>query len=147
MHVEGKTSIQADREKVWGFITDPHKVAACAPGVESMEIVTPEEKFKAVASVGFGSLKARFTLDVEWVKLDAPNHASMKAHGNAPGSAVDVTAELGLSDGPDGSTDLNWSADVNIMGTIATLATRMMGSVTQKMSKEFFDCMKAQIEA
>lgn len=147
MKFDGEVTIQATREKVWSFLTNPEAVAACAPGVESMQVVEEGKKFKAVASVGLGNLKARFNADVEWVELDEPNRAVMKAHGVAPGSAADVSAEMQLSDGADGATVMAWTADVNIMGTIASLAARMMGSVTKKLSGEFFDCMRDQIEA
>ena len=147
MHFEGKVEIAADRKKVWSFITNPDSVAKCAPGVEKMEIVVPDESFKAVASIGLGNLKVRFNADVEWTELDAPNKAAMKAHGTAPGSATDVTATMLLSDGEDGGTVMDWTADIVVLGTIASLASRMMGSVTEKLTAEFFECMKAQIEA
>jgi carbon monoxide dehydrogenase subunit G len=147
MHFEGQVEIKADRNKVWGFVTDPDSVAKCAPGVESMEIVTPDDKFKAVASIGLGNLKVRFNADVEWTELDKPNKASLKAHGTAPGSATDVVATMALNDGEDGSTVMDWTAEISVLGTIASLASRMMGSVTEKLTTEFFDCMKSQIEA
>ena len=147
MHLEGTTTIQAPREQVWQFLTDPHKVGQCAPGLESLEITTPDRKFRAVASIGLGTVKARFTTDVEWVELDAPNRAKMKAHGTAPGSAMDATSEMLLADGPDGATDMKWTADVVVVGTIASLAARLMGSVTQKLTGEFFNCVKKKIEA
>lgn len=147
MHFEGQVSIAADREKVWSFLTDPEAVAQCAPGVESMEIEVPDESFKAIASIGLGNLKVRFNADVEWTDMDAPNKAGIKAHGTAPGSATDVVATMTLSDGEDGSTTMDWSADISVLGTIASLASRMMGSVTEKLTQEFFACMKAQIEA
>lgn len=147
MHFSGNISINAPREKVWGFITNPESVAACAPGVESMEIIEPDKKFKAIASIGLGNLKVRFSGDVEFTHLDAPNKAEIKAHGTAPGSATDVTAEMVLTDGSDNTTNMAWTADINVLGTIASLASRMMGSVTQKLTEEFFTCMKQQIEA
>lgn len=147
MHFEGTVSIKADREKVWGFLTDPEAVAACAPGVENMEVVVPDKEFKAVASIGLGNLKVRFNADVEFAELDAPTKAVVKAHGTAPGSATDVEAMMLLSDGTDGSTEMAWTAEISVLGTIASLASRMMGSVTQKLTEEFFSCMKQQIEA
>lgn len=147
MRFEGDVSIAAERTRVWDFLTDPEAVSGCAPGVEKMEIVEPDKKFRTVASVGFGNIKARFNADVEWVELDAPNKAVMKAHGTAPGSATDVLAEMSLSDNGAGGTDMHWVADINVMGTIASLASRMMGSVTQKLTAEFFACAKQQIEA
>jgi carbon monoxide dehydrogenase subunit G len=54
---------------------------------------------------------------------------------------------MDLSDGDDGGTKLDWSADINVQGTIASLASRLMGSMTQRMTAEFFNCVKSQIEA
>jgi len=147
MQFKGIVSIQAPRDKVWKSLTDPAFVSQCAPGLEKMEIIVPEEKFRVVASVGFGSVKATFSTDVEWLELEAPNHAKMKAHGSAPGSGMDATSDMYLSDGSDGTTELNWQADVIIVGTIASLASRLLGSVTQKLTNSFFNCVKAKIEA
>lgn len=147
MKVSGSTTISASQDKVFAFLTNPDFVSKCAPGLESMEVVEPGKKFKAIGSVGLGNLKVRFTGDIEFVELVAPSKATMKAHGTAPGSAVDATATMNLSAAADGATQLDWSADINVLGTIAALASRMMGSVTQKLSGEFFACAKKQIEA
>jgi carbon monoxide dehydrogenase subunit G len=71
----------------------------------------------------------------------------MKAHGKAPGSAVDASSEMALMPNANGGTTLDWTADVVVLGTIASLAARLMGSVTEKLTGEFFSCMKAKIEA
>ena len=147
MHFEGTMTIKAERGVVWVYLTDPNQVARCAPGVESVEIIVPDQKFRATAAIGFGSVKVRFTGDAEFMELDAPNRARMKAHGDAPGSAADVTSEVRLSDGPDGTTVMNWTADVVILGTLASLAARLMGGVTQKLTTEFFNCFKKTIES
>ena len=146
MQLEGKVNINASRAEVWAFLTDPHAVGQCAPGLESLDIVTPDKEFKAVASIGLGSVKVRFTSTVEWLELDEPNRAKMKAHGDAPGSSMDATSEMLLSDGDNGSTNLDWTADVVVLGKIASLASRLMGGVTQKLTEELFNCVKETIE-
>jgi carbon monoxide dehydrogenase subunit G len=146
MHFEGKLRVEAPRQRVWDFLTDPEGVSKCAPGLESLDVLEPGRKFRVVSAVGFGTIKARFTSDVEWTDLDPPNHAGMKAHGRAPGSAVDATSSMVLSDGEAGGTDLTWTADVTVVGTIASLAARLMGGVTQKLTGAFFDCVKRKIE-
>jgi carbon monoxide dehydrogenase subunit G len=146
MKLEGKTSMAATREAVWAFLTDPHKVGQCAPGLESMEVLEQGKRFQAVVSVGFGSMKARFTAQIEWLELDEPNRAKMKAHGTAPGSTADATSEMFLTEGEGGVTDLTWTADVSIQGTFASLASRLMGSMTQRLTGEFFNCVKSHVE-
>lgn len=146
MDFNGQVTIAAPRQKVWDFLTDPHAVSQCAPGLESIKVIEPDEKFEVIAAVGFGTVKIRFVTDVEWTALEPPDRASMKAHGTAPGSAVDVVANMAMSDGEGGSTDLAWSAHVTVSGTITSLASRLMGSVAKKVTTAFFDCVKKKIE-
>ncbi len=147
MNFKGTVTIHASREKVWKFLTDPQQLAESAPGLESLEIIVPNEKFRAVASVGFGAVKATFVTDATWIGLDAPNRARMKIHGKAPGSVVDGTSEMVLRDGDQpGDTVLDWSSDVTVSGTIASLASRLMGPVTQKITDSFFESVRKKIE-
>ncbi|MFP3854417.1 MAG: CoxG family protein [Anaerolineales bacterium] len=146
MELSGSTEIDAPRERVWNFLTDPNEVSKCAPGLESMEVLEEGKKFRAVVSVGFGSMKSRFSADIEWLELDEPDRAKMKAHGTAPGSTADAVSEMLLSETESGGTKLDWSADVSIQGTIASLASRLMGSVTQRLTGEFFNCVKKNVE-
>ena len=146
MQLAGSVTINAPREQVWKFLTDPYAVSQCAPGFESLEIIIPDKEFKGVGSVGLGSVKAKFTGTVTWVELDPPNRAKLAARGTAPGSAVEASSEMTLSDGPDGTTEMNWVADITVLGTLASLAARVMGSVTRQLTAEFFDCVRAKIE-
>lgn len=146
MQLNGSVNINAPRQRVWDFLTDPEMVARCAPGVESMQVVEPNKKFKVVASVGFGTVKVRFNTDVELADLVAPVSGKIKARGTGQGNTANVVARFELADGANRTTDLTWTADVSIMGNIAALATRLMGSVTQNLSDKFFACMKAQVE-
>lgn len=147
MKLEGKTYINAPRAKAYDYFTDANFVSQCAPGVEKVEELEAGKKFRVVVSVGFGMVKATFNTDIEFVEKRLNEYAKIKAVGKAPGSGANVTAELYLSDAPQGGTDLKWVADVVITGTIAVVANRLMGSVTQMMSKQFFDCAKGKIEA
>ena len=148
MNFKGSVKINAPREKVWSFLTDPNRVATCAPGVDSVEIVEPDKKFRATASIGFGAVKATFVTDAEWLGLDPPKRAQTKFHGKAPGSVADGTSEMVLRDGEKpGETVLDWSADVTVVGTIASLAARLIGPVTQKITDTFFDNVRKKIES
>jgi uncharacterized protein len=146
MQFKDSVMIAAERDRVWAFFTDPHAVGACAPGLESLEILIPDEKFEVKGSVGFGAVQVHFVAQVEWLEMEAPERGVMKAHGTAPGSALDAVASLDLVDVAENETELRWTADVTVSGTIASLASRMMGSVTKKLAAAFFTCVKAEIE-
>jgi len=146
MHFEGTVQINAPRDKVWAFLIDPNQVGSCGPGVESIE-VTDDTHFKATAKVGVGFISARFVVNMELVDLEAPDKANIKAHGQAPGSAVDATATMNLSDGEGGGTQMDWLADVNISGTLASVGARLIEGTANKMIGQTFDCIRTKLEA
>lgn len=146
MHFEGTVDIKAPRDRVWAFLVDPDQVGPCGPGVESIEIVDATH-FKAKAKVGIGVISARFLIEMEFAEMDPPDRALMKAHGQAPGSAVDGTAEMRLSDAAEGGTRMDWLADVNIAGTIASVGARLIQGTANKMIGKSFDCIRAKLEA
>lgn len=146
MKFEGTVQIAAARDTAWAFLMDPNQVGSCGPGVESIDVID-ETHFKAKAKIGVGFIKAHFTINMEMTDLDVPNHATVKAHGQAPGSAVDATAQMDLRDGDAaGATIMDWSADVNISGTLASVGGRMIEGTAHKMIDHTFECIKAKLE-
>ncbi len=145
MHFEGTVQINAPRDRVWAFVIDPNQVGQCGPGVESIEVID-DTHFKATAKVGIGFISARFNVDMTFAELVAPDKAAIKAHGQAPGSAVDADALMTLSDGPDGTTVMDWTADVNIAGTLAGVGARLIEGTANKMIGQTFDCMRSKLE-
>ena len=146
MQLKGDVTIKAPRKKVWGFLTDPNQIGQCAPGVEKIETIEHMKKYRGIVSVGLGSVKARFSGDVEILELDEPNRAKLKAHGTATGSAADAVCEMSLSDGSEGATVVNWTADINVSGQLASLVSRLMVPVSQKLAGVFYDEVKKRIE-
>jgi carbon monoxide dehydrogenase subunit G len=146
MLLKGEVTIRAARKKVWDFLTDPNQIGQCVPGVEKIETVEPLKKYRGTVSVGLGTVKARFNGDVEIVELDEPNHAKLKAHGTATGSAADAISEMTLSDAAEGSTLVQWTADVNVSGQLASLVSRLMVPVSQKLAGVFYEEVRKRIE-
>lgn len=145
MKFNGSVDIKAPQEAVWAFVTDPNKVGSCGPGVESIEVVDATH-FRARAKVGVGFITARFVVDMEMAEQRPPDEAVIKAHGQAPGSAVDATAHMRLAGDGSGGTRMDWDADVNISGTLASVGGRMIEGTASKMIGQTFDCIRAKLE-
>jgi uncharacterized protein len=145
MRFSGSVPIAAPRDRVWAFVIDPQQVGQCGPGVETIEVVDPTH-FKATAKVGVGFISARFQVSLEMTEQQPPERAVIKAHGQAPGSAVDATAEMRLTDGQDGKTVMDWNADVAIAGTLASVGARLIEGTANKLIAQTFDCMRSKLE-
>lgn len=146
MLLKGDVAIRAPRKRVWDFLTDPNQIGQCVPGVEKIEIIEPNKKYRGVVSVGLGGVKARFNGDVDVLEMEEPNRAKLKAHGTATGTAADVVSEMSLSDAPENSTIVHWTADVSVSGQLASLAARLMLPVSQKLSEQFYNEVRRRIE-
>jgi carbon monoxide dehydrogenase subunit G len=146
MEFSGSQTIAASREKVWAFLLDVNNVAGCAPGFQSMEETGPEE-WKAVVSVGVGAVKAKFTLDVTRPEKREPEHMVVKGKGKAPGSAVDLSGDMDLAEVGENQTRMDWKANVVVSGTIASVGARLLSSLAERLTGQFFDCLKAKLEA
>src|SRR5438132_6286172 len=146
MQFDGTEEIAASRRKVWRFLMDPQQVGSCGPGVQSIEVVD-EDHFNARAKVGVGFITATFNVQMTFIERDEPNRARIQARGQAPGSAVDAIGEMTLSDGPNGGTRMDWSAKVNISGTLASVGARLIEGTAHKLIDQTFACIRTKLEA
>jgi carbon monoxide dehydrogenase subunit G len=142
----GSTLIRAPRDRVWAFVVDPNQVGWCGPGVEAIDQVD-ETHYRARAKVGIGPISTRFTVDLELTEASAPETAVIRAQGQAPGSAVEATGRMTLAGPPEGPTTMAWSADVEIMGTVAAVGARFVQGTAEKLIAQSFDCMRTKLEA
>jgi len=145
MEFSGSQTITAPMEKVWAFLVDVNNVAACAPGFQSMEELG-EEHWKAILGVGIGAVKAKFTMDVTRPEREDPQHMVVKARGKAPGSAVDMTGDMRLTAVDDQHTRMDWKATAIVSGTIASVGARLLNSAVERLTGQFFDCLKTKLE-
>lgn len=146
MEFSGTQTISVSIEKVWAYLLDVNKVAACAPGFQSLEELG-EEHWKAVISVGVGPVKAKFNLDVTRPEMQEPERMIVKARGKAPGSAVEMAGTMNLSATNETETLMDWKANVTVSGTLASVGARLMNSTAEKLTGQFFDCLKTTLQA
>lgn len=146
MDFSGTQTIAAPIEKVWVYLMDVHKVAACAPGFQSLEDLD-NEHWKALVSVGIGPVKAKFTMDVTRPELQEPDLMVVNARGKAPGSAVELSGRMNLTSIDAGQTRMDWSAHAVVSGTIASVGARLMNGAVEKLTGQFFACLKEKLQA
>ena len=76
-----------------------------------------------------------------------PERARLRAHGDSGGSVADAVSEMRLSDGPGGATLVSWTADISVAGQLASLVSRLMVPVSQKLSDQFYAEVRRRIES
>jgi len=144
MEFSGTQTITTPIETVWAFLMDVNKVASCAPGFQSLEVLE-DEHWKAVVAVGVGAVKAKFTLDVTRPEKEEPAHMIVKARGKAPGSAVDMIGDMHLTFFDSDQTRMDWTVNVVVSGTIASVGARLLQGTAERLTGPFFDCLRTTL--
>jgi hypothetical protein len=112
-------------------------VAASAPGVERVEAIDPTH-FKVISGLGFGTVRVRFTLDVELFDIIDRESLKMRAIGNAPGSEINVVSSLRIADDGPGNVRLEWSATSEVGGTMAKVGGPLITGAARRLTEEFW---------
>jgi len=125
-------------DELWAYFTDPEILAQCAPGCDHIEQESASE-MSATVSVGVGSVKPTFDVDVVVVEADRPHRLLMDAGGDASRNSFETVAEMTLEEREDGGTHATWHAETAVSGLIASLGQRALGSVADRLVGNFFD--------
>jgi uncharacterized protein len=133
----GSNEVTAPRAIVWKHLLDPQFVAASAPGVEKVDQVD-ERHFQVFLAVGLGALKVHFPLEVELLDVVEPAQVTMRAHGKAPGSVVDMTTAIRLDDAPSGRTTMNWHSNCEVSGILANLGGHLLEGTARRLTEQFW---------
>ncbi|HYL41328.1 MAG TPA: carbon monoxide dehydrogenase subunit G [Candidatus Binatus sp.] len=146
MDFAGMLSIAAPREAVWAFLLDFRALGACGPGVESVELLDAR-RARVHARLGLGVITARFAIELEPGGLERPEHATIQGRGDAPGTQVEGRAEMRLSGPPEGPTEVAWTAQVELFGSLAGVGARLVEGAAGRLIDQAFECVRSRLES
>jgi len=145
MEFSGTEIVSAPKERVWEFVTNAESLAGCVPGVESFRVVEPGKRFEVTGGIKLGTVALRSKNALEWVEQVEGELARLKVQGRGPGTTIDGTAEMRLREVEEG-TALDWTGSIQIRGTVAALASRLLRPVSERILRDVFQKMKNNIE-
>jgi len=80
-------------------------------------------------------------------EMQEPERMVVKGRGKAPGSAVDMSGDMRLTAVDAEQTRMNWTAIVNVSGTIASVGARLLQGTAERLTGQFFNCLKEKLQA
>jgi len=132
--------------RVWAFLWDVERVAACIPGCREARTVEPHRRYEAVVAERVGPFKVSFPLQIEVLEADAPRRLRAAATGKdaALGSSLKMTLDLQLS-ASDGGTTLALHTDVAVLGKLAALGHSMITRKADEVTAQFAAALRAAL--
>jgi carbon monoxide dehydrogenase subunit G len=142
MKIEGKQQIEASRARVYDLLIDPEFLQRAIPGCEKLEN-TGVNEFAATIRAGVGSIKGVFNGKVRLEDLRAPEHFRMVVEGKGAPGFLKGAGDLDLVEEGNG-TEVTYTGDVQIGGTIASVGQRMIQGTVKMMATQFFTALAAE---
>lgn len=143
MKIAGTNTVPFPVAQVWDALLDPAVLVRTIPGCERLETlsstVAGEHAYAMTVTAGVASIRG--TYDGTCTLADLVEHQSlvMRLRGAGAPGTVDATVNVRFEDTGDGGTRISYDADAIVGGMVGGVGQRMLGSVSQRMAKEFFD--------
>ena len=144
MHLTGNHVFAAPPEKVWALLMDTPTLAKLVPGITSLEQVE-ENTYKALLGVKLGPVNANFVGHLQLEDLKPPHSFTMKVQQNSKVGNAAATIGIGLQSVDGKQTEVSFEGDVKLSGMLATMGQRLIGSVAQTLSKQFFQNLEKEL--
>lgn len=142
MKLEGTHELEATRERVYQSLVNPEVLQRCIPGCERLDR-TGENSFSATIRAGVGSIKGVFEGKVTLEDLREPEHFRMVVEGKGAPGFLKGSGDLHLEQA-EKITKINYSGDIQVGGTIASVGQRLIQSSAKMMAAQFFTCLGAE---
>jgi carbon monoxide dehydrogenase subunit G len=139
LRIEKTFQVSQPIDKVWALLSDPTKVASCVPGAQITDKVD-DNTYKGSISVKVGPSVADYKGEVQILRLDPQIHEieiqgkgqDVRGRGSA---AMTMMGKLANLDG--GTTQVTSVSEVNVVGILAQMGSRVITEVSNIMFDKF----------
>jgi carbon monoxide dehydrogenase subunit G len=148
LRIEKTFQVNEPIEKVWSFLSDPTKVASCVPGAQITEKID-DKTYKGSISVKVGPSVTDYKGEVQILRLEPQNHEieiqgkgqDVRGRGSA---SMTMTGKLATLAG--GATEVTSTSEVNVVGILAQMGSRVITEVSNIMFEKFSQNFQALLE-
>jgi carbon monoxide dehydrogenase subunit G len=137
MLIEGSFELQAPIQEVWDLLFDVETLGACIPGAEKIEAID-DRNYEAVVRQKVGPISVRLKFTTTLTEMEPPRYVKAVGRGADVGKAGTFTMEgvLNLTETSQDSVDLSYSANVSLVGRLATFGERIMRAKVKQVGDD-----------
>jgi carbon monoxide dehydrogenase subunit G len=148
MRIEGQFAIEAPIQTVWDSLLDPQTLGSCVPGTEKMEALDAET-YESVVKQRVGPFKVTLKFTTKLTEVRPPNYIK------AEGRGADITKlgnfstemEVNLKETSPNNVEVSYTADVSLVGKLATFGERIMRAKAKEVGDKFTENLRSRLKA
>jgi hypothetical protein len=148
MEITKSFVVKAPADAVWGFLTDPAKVASCLPGAAITEKVD-DQTYGGTMTVKVGPVTASYRGKMKFERLDpVAREADIAASGQETRGkgGADMRMKSRIVERGPAESEVSVVSDVNVVGVLAQFGRGMIQDVSDQLFQKFSDAMRRQLE-
>ena len=144
MHLDGTHLLNASSQEIWNLLMDSEVLARITPAISRLEPLG-DDRFQAIAEVKLGPVRGSFTGDMQIANKEEPTQFTLLIQQNSRIGNVKAEGQIKLQASGDDQTEVAFTGDAKLSGTLARMGQRVLGGVAKTMVKQFFQNLEAEI--
>ena len=145
--IEKSFQVPEPADQVWKVMSDPRSVANCVPGARITEAVD-EKTYKGVIKIKLGASVTDYKGEAHIERLDdQAQEIEMIGKGQdvrgKGGATMKLTAKVRAL--PEGGTEVATISELNVIGILAQMGSRMIQEVANQIFEEFTKNLRRQL--
>ena len=145
MQLSGSQVLKATPSTIWEMLMDPAVLARVVPGISQLEKLS-DNSFKSILQIKIGPVSGSFTGNLQLEDIAAEKSFTIKAQQNSKIGNANAAVKINLVPVEPAQTEVNFDGDVKISGMLATMGQRVIGSVANTLTKQFFSNLEKELE-
>ena len=144
MTIQGTHDLARPPAQVYEALNDPAVLQQTIPGCEKLE-KTAADEYNAQLKIGIATIKGNYAGKVRLSDQQPPNRFTLHLEGRGAQGFVQGAARVELQE-KNQTTELRYTAEVQVGGLIAAVGSRMIEAAAKKMAADFFQRFSAALE-
>ena len=136
MELNGKRNVETDPATLWNMLMDIEILPKIVPGISKLEKIG-ENTYKSTLEVKFGPVSGEFTGDMQMEDISQRSFTLNAQQHNKIGT-VNSVMKIELMPISGKETEVAFSGEVTISGLMKMMGEKVLGSVTDMLTKQFF---------
>ena len=145
MQLTGKHVVNAVPSTIWKMLMDTETLAKVVPGISKLE-KTGDNTFKSILEIKLGPVNSSFTGNLEMKEITDQKGFTLKVLQNSKIGNANAAIKIDLLPVDDKKTEVAFDGDVKLSGLLAGMGQRVMGSVSNTLTKQFFANLEKELE-
>ena len=145
MQLAGKHVVNAVPSMVWKMLMDTDTLAKVVPGISRLE-KTGDNTFKSILEIKLGPVNSSFTGSLQLEEITEQKGFTLRVIQNSKIGNASAAIKINLLPVDDKRTEVAFDGDVKLSGLLASMGQRVMGSVSNTLTKQFFANLEKELE-